>query len=309
MILDMFGHYVEHKDYYITSIHYSETKPFILKIHYAKRMPSITYSYGLYKNKKLIGIITYGSSPSPTLSESIAGKKNKHLVLELNRLVLKNNKKNEASLLIAASFKLLPKPRIIVSFADEQKGHIGTVYQATNFIYTGATSNETELVDKDGNDFHYRNIGHLQKNNTLNVSLVKTRKNEHLINKIDIANFLKKHKGNYKNKDLDILFRTKDTAAHWFRTDKGFSFPSIDNWIKLKEILEFPDTYDLVMTDFELIPSRQEIIKKLKLSQKKIKPKHRYIYIVGNKREKKQLKKDFRYRALPYPSLGEIDEL
>jgi len=303
MILDMFGHYVEYKNYHITEIDHGQTKPFILDIHYAKRMPSITHSYGLYRNKKLVGVITYGSPPSPTLSESIAGKKNKHLVLELNRLVLKDNKKNEASMLIASSFKLLPKPRIIVSFADEEKGHTGIVYQATNFIYTGKTLNETELVDKDGNDFHYRNIGHLQKNNSLNVSLVKIRKEEHKINKIEIANFLKKYKANYKNKDLDVLFHTKDTAAHWFRTDQGFSFPSIDNWIKLKNILNFPEIHDEIMTDYELVPSRQEIIKKLELTQKKIKPKHRYINFIGNKKDKKEFIKDFRYTVLPYPNL------
>jgi len=301
MTLDMFGNYVQHDKYHVTPITYGQTEPFILNIHYAKRMPSITHAYGLFEENKLVGVITYGSPPSPTLSASIAGETNKHLVLELNRLVLKNNKKNEASVLVSASFKLLPKPKIIVSFADEEKGHMGTIYQATNFIYTGSTTNETEFIDKDGNDFHYRNIGHLQKNNALNVSLVKVRKNEHLINRVDVALFLKEYKGGFKNKELDLMFGTKDTAAHWFRTDKGFSFPSIDNWQKLKGILEFPDVYDEVMADYELVPSRQEIIDALGLREKKIKPKHRYVYFVGNKTARKQLKKEFRYEAKAYP--------
>ena len=36
------------KDYQINKISYEDTKPFILNIHYAKRMPSITYSFGLF---------------------------------------------------------------------------------------------------------------------------------------------------------------------------------------------------------------------------------------------------------------------
>ena len=35
-------------DYKVLQISYDQTKPFILDIHYAKRMPSITYSFGLY---------------------------------------------------------------------------------------------------------------------------------------------------------------------------------------------------------------------------------------------------------------------
>ena len=77
------------------------------------------------------------------LCKGIAGEKNKHLVIELNRLVLKNNKKNEASRLIGASFKLLPKPKIIVSYADTQQNHLGVVYQATNFLFTGTTKPRT----------------------------------------------------------------------------------------------------------------------------------------------------------------------
>lgn len=38
--------------------------PFILNVHYAHRLPSISYAYGLYDGSELIGICTYGSPPS-----------------------------------------------------------------------------------------------------------------------------------------------------------------------------------------------------------------------------------------------------
>ena len=137
-------------DYYVKKIMYADTKPFILDIHYAKRMPSISYSYGLFFNSDLVGIITYGSPASPSLCKGIAGEKNKRLVIELNRLVLKNNMKNEASKLIGASFKLLPKPKIIVSYADTAQKHLGIVYQATNFLFTGTSKPRTDMAGKDG---------------------------------------------------------------------------------------------------------------------------------------------------------------
>jgi len=287
--------------YYVQHISYNATKPFILDIHYAKRMPSISYSFGLFYKEKLVGVVTFGQPPSPTLSASIAGKQFKNKVIELNRLVLKNNLKNEGSFLISKSIKLLKKPTIIVSFADQNQNHLGILYQATNFIYTGATLNNYQFIDCKGKEFHFRKIGHYQKDNKIKVNLVKRRIDEDKINRKDIAIFLRNNKKNFKNKDLDTIFGYKDTAAHWFRLDKGFSFPKVDDWIKLKTILGFNDTYDLQMMNYKLVADRNEIIKKLNLRKIEIKGKHRYIYIHADKNDKKQIFNSFKLPLKQYP--------
>ena len=151
MQLDLLGQNIVNGHYTITKIHYDLTKDYILNIHYAKRMPSITFAYGLYEKEKLVGIICYGSPASQSLCKGIAGEKYKTHILELNRLVLLNNKKNEASILVSASFKLLPKPKIIVSYADSEQNHLGIVYQATNFIYTGLSDKRNEWRIKNCN--------------------------------------------------------------------------------------------------------------------------------------------------------------
>jgi hypothetical protein len=61
---------------------------------------------------------------------------------------LQNNDKNQASYLVANSIKLLPKPSIVVSYADTGQGHIGYVYQATNFMYTGLSANRVDWTVK-----------------------------------------------------------------------------------------------------------------------------------------------------------------
>ena len=137
-------------DYKIRRIQYKECLPFILNIHYAKRVPMIIFAFGLFEKTKLVGIITYGKPASHSLCIGVAGEHNQNLVIELNRLVLKNNKKKEASILISASFKLLPKPLIIVSYADTKHKHVGVVYQATNFMFTGTTKARTDMAGKDG---------------------------------------------------------------------------------------------------------------------------------------------------------------
>lgn len=139
------------EDYSVSPISYQDTKPYVLGIHYAKRMPSISYAFGLFdKTENLIGCVTYGSPASPRVCDGICGVDHKEKVLELNRLVLKNNVKNEASFLIASSLKMLPKPSIVISYADKSKNHVGYVYQATNWTYLGLSAKRTDRVFIDG---------------------------------------------------------------------------------------------------------------------------------------------------------------
>tara|TARA_Y100000114_G_scaffold155553_1_gene180031 strand:- start:1412 stop:2377 length:966 start_codon:yes stop_codon:yes gene_type:complete len=292
---------LKRKNIKVISINSCETYDILKNMHYAKRIPHIVKSFGLYVNNQLLGIITYGLPASRTLCTSICGETFAEDVIELNRLFLFNNEKNQASYFVSQTLRLLEKPKIIVSFADANVNHNGYVYQASNFIYTGLSSNIFNYVDKDGKEFHFRNLGHYQRKNKLNVTLIKKRKNEHLINKIHIANYLRKNKGNYSAKKLDKIFSYKDTASHWFRLDKGFSFPKIDDWIKLKKILKFDNQFDKVMTDYEFIADSNEIIKKLDLSKKDIKGKHRYLYFIGTKKQKKLYVQNLKYKPKPYP--------
>jgi len=108
-------------------------------------MPFISYAFGLFYDNELCGVITYGETSSMPLRVNIAGPAFEHHIIELTRLCLKYNRKNEASLLVGRSIKLLPKNKIIVSFADTGQDHIGCVYQATNFIYTGLSTRHKQV--------------------------------------------------------------------------------------------------------------------------------------------------------------------
>ena len=280
-----------------------ECKDWLLNKHYAKRMCSISFAYGLYIDKLLCGVVTFGMPPSSTLSQSICGKEYKEYVLELNRLVVNGGlPKNTLSFFVSNAIKKLPNDKIIVSFADANMNHNGYIYQATNFIYTGISSNTSKLVDKFGEEFHFRNIGHYQKNNRLNVGLVKRRLNEDLIDKKEIANYLRDNKKDYKNTSLESkLDIPKTTIEHWFRLDAGFSFPTIEHWVKLKNLLEFDNLHDKKMLDFEMIPDAQQIIKKLELKKVEILPKHRYILFKGSKSFKQNCTKRLKLDIMNYP--------
>ena len=142
--------YFAMNNYSVKQIEYKDTKHLILNVHYAKRMPSISFAYGLFEYDNFVGLVSYGTPASPSLCKGIMGEEYKSEVLELNRLVLINNKNNEASYLVGQSLKLLPKPRCIVSYADTQQGHSGCIYQASNFFFTGTTKARTDMAGKDG---------------------------------------------------------------------------------------------------------------------------------------------------------------
>jgi hypothetical protein len=130
----------------------------LLEKHYAKRIPQIMHSLGLYINGALKGVVTYGIPASPALCMGICGKEYSDKVLELNRLCLMENNKNESSFLVSHSIQLLPKPTIVVSYADTSQGHVGYVYQATNFLYTGLSANRVDWTIKGMEHKHSKTI-------------------------------------------------------------------------------------------------------------------------------------------------------
>lgn len=142
----------------IRQITRAECSEFILGIHYAKRWPSISFAFGLFRGEKLEGVVTYGTPASAPLRSGIAGAEFAPSVLELNRLCLRSNRKNDASMLVGRSLKLLPKGRIVVSFADISQGHIGYVYQATNFTYCGLSAKRTDWAVKGKEHLHGQTI-------------------------------------------------------------------------------------------------------------------------------------------------------
>lgn len=142
----------------VCRIESSSTYDILLNVHYAHRIPSISYAYGLFDEGLMVGVVTYGKPSSHPQRTGVCGDSLSKHVLELNRLCLTNNKKNEASQLVSASLKMLPKPAIILSYADPEQGHVGYIYQATNFIYCGLTAKRTDWMVKGLEHLHGQTI-------------------------------------------------------------------------------------------------------------------------------------------------------
>ncbi len=217
-------------------------KEMIVNNHYSKQWTKCSVALGLYyttdnehtffegKEEKLIGTICYGDPIGRHSGASIAASVNRKSVYELVRLFVHDGYGNNAeSFLIGESFRWLKKykPQIIalISYSDPMRGHVGTVYQATNWLYQGDNLRWSESwlyrFDEDGKWQHGRTIFPYYGTNDIE-----------------------------KMKDL---------------VEKDF-------WVK-KELR-----------------------------------KHRYVYLLGNKSDKRMAMKTMKHPLLPYPKTRNITE-
>jgi hypothetical protein len=130
------------EQYSVESISYKDAMDIVVEKHYLHRKCPVSHAFGLVDRStgETVGVVTYGVSPSSTLLKGICGPDEAKNVYELNRLWVDDKVvKNGESFLVANSMKYLDR-EIVVSFADTSQGHVGVIYQAANFIYTGLSA-------------------------------------------------------------------------------------------------------------------------------------------------------------------------
>lgn len=146
--------------YKIQKISSTIANEMVVKNHYLHRKAQASFAFGLYEingdnnglflSDKLVGCIIYGLPASPNVCRGICGAEYFKDVIELTRLWIDDSVgKNAESFLIGNTIKMLGK-KIIISYSEPNFGHVGTVYQATNWIYTGLTEKRTNRVALDG---------------------------------------------------------------------------------------------------------------------------------------------------------------
>jgi hypothetical protein len=125
---------------------------FVRKKHYSRRSSIFWAGFGLIIDGMVEGVCVFGQPSPQTQKHAFSGRDFR--LYELSRLVVQTKEKNAASFLIAGSLSQLDRPCAVVSFADSEQAHCGIVYQATNWIYTGATVSHDHLYIIDGKRTH-----------------------------------------------------------------------------------------------------------------------------------------------------------
>lgn len=147
----------------VRPVGYDAVREVVAEAHYIGRPGSTSVALGIFAGGVLGGVITYGTIPKPN-AIAICGPEHSSSVMELTRLALYDwLPSNSESWLIAQSFGWLrenrPDVSVLISYADQSRGHAGAIYQATNWIYTGASTGDVVYRMPDGSTLHPRTVG------------------------------------------------------------------------------------------------------------------------------------------------------
>lgn len=129
--------------------------------HYAGHHPTGNMiGYSVFENDEWCGVVIFGSGATPNIGKPYGLKQGE--IMELTRMAL-NGKQTTTSQVMMACVKQLKKDaplcKLLVSYADIDQNHLGIIYQATNWIYTGETTkNKVSAYIINGRKIHNRNI-------------------------------------------------------------------------------------------------------------------------------------------------------
>lgn len=127
--------------------------------HYSKKVPQIRLGYSVFNDAgEWCGVVLFSNGANPNISSEFGLVQGE--VVELVRMAL-NGKQPFTSQVLSMALKQLrkdaPAVRVVVSYADRNENHIGTIYQATNWYYVGESSNEKGIL-LNGKITHRRSI-------------------------------------------------------------------------------------------------------------------------------------------------------
>ena len=117
--------------------------------HYSECMPvGKLVKIGVWEDNVFIGVVIFGRGANNNMLKPFNLKQDEGC--ELTRVAL-NKHKSTVTKIISISLKLLkkqsPKLKLVVSYADSDQGHIGSIYQAGNWIFDHTVKMDALLIN------------------------------------------------------------------------------------------------------------------------------------------------------------------
>ena len=128
--------------------------------HYSKSMPTPpVVKIGVWEDERFIGVVLFSRGANANLGKPYSISVTE--VCELTRVALSKHG-SPVSKVLSVALKMLkakaPGLRLVVSYADPNHDHNGAVYQAGNWIYTGASNADFQAIDQTGRVWHSRQV-------------------------------------------------------------------------------------------------------------------------------------------------------
>lgn len=143
-------------------VDYVTARRAVVNYHYSKHLPAgKMVRIGVFEDGTFKGVVIFSRGANANMLKeyqlsSIEG-------CELARVALKDHTA-PVSQIVSIAVKMLKKAcpglRIIISYADDRQGHVGGIYQAGNWVYTGRVSSTPEYF-VNGRWMHNRTVSSL----------------------------------------------------------------------------------------------------------------------------------------------------
>jgi hypothetical protein len=148
-------------DLHLVPISRVDAKTLIVRNHYAHSLPGGTkMSFGTVLNNRLLGVMTFGVGPF--YGYKLVNHATPDDVVTLTRLWLSDElPKNCESKVLGIALRSLKRDtslKFVLAYSDPAVGHLGIIYQATNWHYTGLSSAVPLYDIGDGTLHHSRSL-------------------------------------------------------------------------------------------------------------------------------------------------------
>ncbi len=168
------GELIRTSEFEVESIACAEVaRAFIKRHHYSGSPGPLAHRFGLYQRGELAGVAAFGPPPSMNAHRKVFPSVATDAAVTLARFVLVDSVPGNAeSWFIARCFDLLRERGVVAveSCADPtprhgtdgrlvHRGHVGTIYQATNGVYVGKTNPASLRLFPDGTVLSNRTSG------------------------------------------------------------------------------------------------------------------------------------------------------
>lgn len=212
-------------DLVVEKAKYIDVKEFVSKHHYSGKLPSNTsVAYKFLLNDICCAVITFGHPIGRNVNSWLNVASGS--LYELTRVAsLDTLQKNSESYCIAQAVRRLqmdaPNVKYLISYADTNQGHVGYIYQASNWKYIGLQRQRmvSERWFIDGIEIHSRTLNY--KHGTTNMEALE---------KI-YGNRIKKTYGVKKHVYVLYIGRNKKERDLWYSTLQIEPYPKAINQI------------------------------------------------------------------------------
>lgn len=128
--------------------------------HYSGSLPTPKrLMIGVWEDDQYIGAVIYSRGASSSLGSPYGLDQTE--TCELTRVALADHE-TPVTRIMSISRKLLTRKcgglRLVISFADPEQDHIGTIYQADNWYYLGKSDSSKKYRAPNGKVYHSRQV-------------------------------------------------------------------------------------------------------------------------------------------------------